>query len=225
MVAHPVTLFDLDGTLIDPKVGITGSVQYALSQMGIDEPQPEVLTRFIGPPLQESFARYYSLNEAATAQAIAHYRHYFREKGVFQNILYDGIPTLLEALQNQGRTVMVATSKPTVFAEQIIDKWGLTRYFNQIVGSFLDGTRASKTEILQFCVEQFPDVRRASFVMIGDREHDVMGARNTGMDSVAVTYGYGSLQELQLAVPTHVVHSVAELSDWLLQDSMRAPRD
>ena len=188
-------LFDLDGTLSDPKIGITRSVQFALSKMGITEENLDNLDSFIGPPLQQSFSDYYSFNEAQTQTAITFYRERFSEVGMYENTLYDHIPALLRELKDNGHTLVVATSKPTVFAEEILNYFAIHHHFDLIVGSNLDGTRTAKTEIIQYILDHFSRHPCEDFIMIGDRKHDIIGAHNTGMDSVGVLYGYGSAEK------------------------------
>ncbi|WP_226683001.1 HAD family hydrolase [Sutcliffiella horikoshii] len=216
MAEYKIILFDLDGTLSDPKEGITKSVQYALAKMGIVESDTDRLETFIGPPLQVSFAEYYGLDEKQSIRAIDFYRDRFKEKGMFENVLYPDISLLLEALNECCFILVVATSKPTVFAEQIIKYFELEKYFQLIVGSNLDGTRASKTEIIQYILDKYSEFNRGDFVMIGDRKHDIIGAKNTGIDSIGVTYGYGSQEEIRDAEPTCIVSSIDQLKDMLL---------
>ncbi|ART75016.1 phosphoglycolate phosphatase [Sutcliffiella horikoshii] len=216
MAEYKVILFDLDGTLSDPKEGITKSVQFALENMDIVEPSIDRLETFIGPPLQVSFAEYYGLDGIESKRAIGFYRERFKEKGMFENVLYPDISLLLEALKERGFVLVVATSKPTVFAEQIIKYFELEKYFQLIVGSNLDGTRSSKTEIIQYILDKYTDFNRSDFVMIGDRKHDIIGAKNTGIHSIGVTYGYGSQEEIRDAEPNYIVSSIDDLMGLLL---------
>lgn len=216
MDKYKVILFDLDGTLSDPKVGITKSVQYALQKMGFDEPDMDKLECFIGPPLQVSFAEYYNFDEVQIQKAIDLYRERFKEKGMFENELYSNIPLLLYSLKEKGFTLVVATSKPTVFTEQILEHFNIEQYFELVVGSNLDGTRTSKTEIIQYILDKYTEHKLDNFIMIGDRKHDIIGANNTGIDSIGVTYGYGSFDELSHSKPTHIVNSVNQLNDILM---------
>ncbi|MBO1511254.1 HAD family hydrolase [Metabacillus bambusae] len=218
MDKYKIILFDLDGTLSDPKVGITKSVQYALHKMDIFEPDIDKLECFIGPPLQVSFADYYDFDEVNTKKAIGFYRERFKEKGMFENELYTDIPLLLKSLKEQQFTLVVATSKPTVFSEQILKYFNIDQYFDLVVGSNLDGTRTSKTEIIQYILDKYNDYKLDDYIMIGDREHDIIGANNTGIDSIGVTYGYGSFDELSHSNPTYIVKSVNQLKD-ILQGS------
>ncbi|KMJ57245.1 5'-nucleotidase [Bacillus sp. LL01] len=216
MEKYKIILFDLDGTLSDPKEGITKSVQYALEKMAIAEPDTDKLECFIGPPLQVSFAEYYGFDEMKSKSAIDLYRDRFREKGMFENVLYPNISLLLAALKESGYLLVVATSKPTVFAEQIIKYFNIEQYFQLIVGSNLDGTRSSKTEIIQYILDKYTNYKHSDFIMIGDRKHDIIGAKNTGIDSIGVTYGYGSLDEIRDAEPTYIAKSVDQLMDILV---------
>lgn len=226
MEKYQLILFDLDGTLTDPKKGITKSVQYALARFGIYEEDLDNLKKFIGPPLKNSFMEYYSFDEKKAWQAVLYYREYFSHKGIFENTVFDGIPELLRELNSQGRRVVLATSKPTVFAEQILEHFQLRPYFYGIVGSNLDGSRVVKSEVIQEALRigcaglknNRLTINPANWnpVMIGDREHDIDGARDNGIDAIAVSYGYGSLAELEGAEPTHIVDSVAGLRNLLL---------
>lgn len=221
MDKYKVILFDLDGTLSDPKVGITKSVQYALQKMGFNETDMDKLECFIGPPLQVSFAEYYNFDKVQTQQAIDLYRERFKVKGMFENELYSNIPLLLNSLKETGFILVVATSKPTVFAEQILEHFNIEKYFELIVGSNLDGTRASKTEVIQYILDKYNEYKLDDFIMIGDRKHDIMGANNTGIDSIGVTYGYGLFEELSHSNPTHIVENVNQLKDILIGSQVK----
>ncbi len=213
-------LFDLDGTLTDPKVGITKSVQYALKKMGIDEQNLENLTCFIGPPLHVSFAEYYGFDEEQTLSAVGYYRERFKEKGMFENVLYEGIAPLLQKLKEQQHTLVVATSKVTLFAEEILKHFELDEYFDLVVGSNFDGTRSAKAEIIQFILDAYHQHEKEEFIMIGDRKHDIIGANVTDISSIAVAYGYGSIEELTESQPTQLVESVEELTELLVGSSI-----
>ena len=203
-------LFDLDGTLTDPREGITRSVQYALSKLGIDEPDLVALEHFIGPPLLQCFMSSYDLDEATGWQAVNHYRERFKVTGLYENRVFDGIEPLLGALVEQGRTLYIATSKPTVFAEEIARHFGFARYFKRIYGSELDGTRTNKVELLAHLLESeglAPD----SALMIGDRKHDLIGARSNGLHAAAVGYGFGSREELAGEAPAYHFDTLVQL--------------
>ena len=211
MTGYDVILFDLDGTLTDSKIGITKSVQYALSKFKIREDNLDNLESFIGPPLSESFQKYYGFEPSQAQDAVDFYREYFSTSGMYENAVYPGIPDLLADLKSKRKELIVATSKPTVFANQILNAFNLYQYFTIVVGSHLDGTRTSKTEIIAHALSMLGKPKEHSTVMIGDREHDVIGAQGNAIESIAVTYGYGSLLELQRANPTHLAHAVEDI--------------
>ena len=195
--------FDLDGTLTDPKIGITRSIQYALDKLGHpDIPSEDELTWCIGPPLRASFTKLLG-GEDASDRAVSLYRERFADIGIFENSLYAGIADILTAVARPGRRLFVATSKPGVFAERIIDHFGLRGHFERVFGSELDGIRSDKTHLLEYALrETSVDPSRA--IMIGDRSHDIVGARNNGMSAIGVLYGYGSREELTEAGARHV---------------------
>lgn len=219
-------LFDLDGTLTDPKVGITTCVQYALRSLGIEEPDLDKLEPFIGPPLKESFMQFYGLDEAQALAAVEKYRERFKDIGLFENEVYKGIPKMLRTLRDMGMHLAVASSKPTVFVERILKHFHLEAYFEAIVGSELDGTRVNKDEVVQEALNRLfkgEPIERQQVYMIGDRKFDVEGAKAQGIESVAVAYGYGDVEELKEAKADYIVYSVGELKNFLLRDS-RAER-
>lgn len=214
-------LFDLDGTLTDPKVGITTCVQYALKAFGIEETNLDKLEPFIGPPLKDSFMQFYHMSDEQAESAVEKYRERFRDIGLYENEVYIGIPEMLKKLQKKGMHLAVASSKPTVFVERILEHFGMKQYFEVIVGSELDGTRVNKDEVVAEALRQlFGDraVEKDKVYMIGDRKFDVEGARIQGVESVGVSYGYGSLQELQEAGADYIVESPGELSYFLLRE-------
>lgn len=204
-------MFDLDGTLTDPKVGITTSVQYALAKFGIEVSDRETLVPFIGPPLIESFERYYSFSHEQAVEAVAAYREYFGVTGLYENELYAGIPELLASLKDRGVALGVATSKATVFAEQIVAHFGIAQYFDVVVGSNLDHTRVAKAEVIGYLRSEHLPFQTDRIVMIGDREHDIIGAKAHGLSAIGVTYGYGSRLELETAGAIGVAETVSEL--------------
>ena len=211
MTGYNAVLFDLDGTLTDSKIGITKSVQYALSKFNIREDNLDNLESFIGPPLSESFQKHYGFETSQAQDAVDFYREYFSTSGMYENAVYPGIPDLLADLKSKRKELIVATSKPTIFANQILKAFNLYQYFTAVVGSHLDGTRTSKTEIIAHALSMLGKPKTSSTVMIGDREHDIIGAQGNAIDSIAVTYGYGSLLELQCANPTHLAHAVEDI--------------
>lgn len=214
-------LFDLDGTLTDPKIGITTCVQYALKSFGIEEPDLDKLEPFIGPPLKESFMEFYGMDDAQAEVAVEKYRERFKDIGLFENEVYKGIPAMLRTLKAKGMHLAVASSKPTVFVDRILKHFHLDQYFEVVVGSELDGRRVNKDEVVKEALSrlfQRNEVQREEIYMIGDRKFDVEGARAHGIESVAVAYGYGSIEELRAAGADYVVCSVKELQELLLRD-------
>lgn len=215
MTPYRTLLFDLDGTLTDPGEGITASVAYALACFGITPPPREQLYPFIGPPLHESFQRFYGFTEAQSFEAVERYRDYYRERGIWQNLLYPGIETLLPALREAGCTLVLATSKPEVFAQQILEHFRIAPYFSFVAGSNLDGSRTKKGEVIAYALAR-SGAQPEKSLMIGDREHDVLGAREQGLPCVGVLYGYGSCDELTAAGAWRLAESVADLGELLL---------
>lgn len=209
-----VILFDLDGTLIEPAEGITKSVAYALAHFGIEVHDLTTLYPFIGPSLWDSFQRFYGFDRAKADEAVAKYREYFSDRGVFQNTLYEGISGMLEELAAQGRHLALATTKPHIYARRILQHHGIASFFTFVSGSELSGERSDKAELIAhaFAAMGVADGTRA--VMVGDRVYDVQGARAMGIDSVGVLYGYGSREELLGA--TYIADTVADLEKQLL---------
>ncbi len=208
--AIDTVFFDLDGTLTDPKIGITGSIQYALARFNITVPTQDELTWCIGPPLHASFKALLGTSNSDADLAVAFYRERFGEVGLFENTLYAGVEDVLTAVAASGRRLFVATSKPHVFADRIIDHFGLRPHFGRVFGSELDGTRVHKTDLLRYALEETcTDPARA--IMIGDRKHDIIGAANNGIGSIGVLYGYGSREELITAGAMHLCATPAEI--------------
>ena len=212
-------LFDLDGTLTDPKEGIINAVLYVLEKMGIEEVNISELDSFIGPPIQQSFADRYNMNEIEVERAVFYFREYLKQSGLLENKVYDGITALLQELKDAGNRLFVATSKPTVFAKQVIEHFQLTSFFEEIVGSNLDGTRIKKEEIIAHILQTNEELQKEEMVMIGDRKHDVIGANSNGIASIGVLYGYGSENELSDAGAIHIVKDVEELQSFCIENS------
>lgn len=205
-------LFDLDGTLTDPKEGITRCVEYALNKFGITVDHLDLLLPYIGPPLYDSFVQIQGLPEEQAAQAVVYYRERYSTIGMFENSVIPGIPQLLETLQGMGYTLYVATSKPTVFAEEILRHYGLDGYFKHVAGSNLDGTRSKKREVIQYVLDQNA-ISPEEALMIGDREHDIIGAKGCGVVSVGVLFGYGSEEELSSSGADYIASTVEEIQE------------
>ena len=190
-------LFDLDGTLTNPFTGITKCISYALDILGRESPPKESLHWCIGPPLKDSFAKLLdSADDAIIAKAVAFYRERFSTVGLFENEVYDGIPEALEALRENGHTLYVATSKPAVYAERIVAHFGLHRYFKGVFGSKLDGTRSDKTRLISHILKR-ELIAPSETTMVGDRVHDIVGAKENGIFGFGVLWGYGTKDELE----------------------------
>ncbi|MEF7655331.1 HAD family hydrolase [Bacillus thuringiensis] len=213
-------LFDLDGTLTDPKEGIVNSVLYALKKLGIEELHINDLHSFIGPPIQQSFVERYNMNEGEVERAVFYFREYLKQRGLLENNVYEGIPNLLKQLKDTGNRLFIATSKPTIFAEQVIEHFQLTNYFEDIIGSNLDGTRIKKEEIIAHILQTNEELNKEEIVMIGDRKHDIIGANQNGIASIGVLYGYGSETELTEMGATHIANDVKELHHLCLENSL-----
>jgi phosphoglycolate phosphatase len=204
-------LFDLDGTLTDPKVGITRSIQFALSALNYPVPEQDDLLWCIGPPLHQSFAQLLQTADAALVdRAITLYRDRFSTVGLFENALYPKIPRVLQVLRGLGYRCFVATSKPQVFAQQIVKHFELTQLLNGIYGSELDGTRSDKGELIQYVLER-EKLASQECVMVGDRSHDMIGAKRHGLTAIGVTYGYGTTAELIANGVDYIAHTPEEL--------------
>jgi phosphoglycolate phosphatase len=213
-------LLDLDGTLTDPREGILNCMRHALTLLDEPCPSDDELERFIGPPLQASFATLFGADSPRIAKAVALYRQRFSSVGLLENRLYPGIPDTLRRLIAQGATLFVATSKPTVFAKQIIDHFGLARDIQAVFGSELDGTRSDKTELIAHILAK-QSLSRDATCMVGDRAHDVRGARNNGVIAIGALWGYGTRTELLDAGAAALCETPDDLCD-ILSSSSRA---
>lgn len=209
-------LFDLDGTVADNGEGICKSAQYALDFFGIHHEPVENLRRFVGPPLQESFQVLYGFSPEEAKAAVEKYRERYRVKGVYENKLYPGIPALLEELSRRA-VVCLATSKPEVFSRKILEMGDVLPYFTRAVGSELDGRRTDKAEVIQEVLRQLGNPDRAQAVMVGDRKHDILGAKACGVESIGVAYGFAPERELEEAGADHIVPTVEALRGLLWQ--------
>ena len=210
-------LWDLDGTLTDPKEGITRSVQYALHRLNRPCPPLDDLEWVIGPPLRQALQDLLATDDPALAgQALSLYRQRYGETGMYENTPYPGIAGLLADIQARGGHNVLATAKPLVFAEKILAHFQLERYFSLIMGSGLNGEFVEKPDLIQEILRRLPEADRHTTVMIGDRRYDVEGARQNGIDVISVAYGYGSLPELHAAAPDGIALSVDHLRELLL---------
>ena len=223
-------LFDLDGTLTDPMIGITSSVKYALSYFNIEVEDLRSLCPFIGPPLKTSFKDFYQFTDEQADVAIAKYREYFSKQGIFENTLYQGIDELLRLLTENEMKIYLATSKPQPFAQQILEYFHLESYFTFVGGSTFDGSRSEKANVIQYVLDSTDIKTRSDVVMIGDRKYDIKGAKANNIDSIGigfpgvvtsegrigVLYGYGDEEELANAGANKIVTDIKELSSFLL---------
>lgn len=208
---YSYVLFDLDGTVTDPEEGITKSVQYALQHFSIEVQERRELYKFIGPPLKDSFMEFYGFTEQQAGEALLKYRERFEVTGWRENVVYDGMEKLLRHLRRRGKRIMLATSKPEVFAEQILVYFGLRDYFDFVGGASLDGRRNNKADVIRYVLDANGISSREKAVMVGDRKFDILGAKEFGLETVGVLYGYGDWEELTTAGADHLVGSVAEL--------------
>ncbi len=208
-------LFDLDGTLTDPGKGITNSVAYALSKYGIEIEDRTKLYKFIGPPLTESFQKFYGFSAEESEKCVEYYREYFKPKGIFENEIYEGIEEMLIELKSKGKKVYLATSKPEIFAKQILDHFGIAKYFDFVGGATLDGTRSKKADVIKYVLENAEITDLAHTVMIGDREQDIKGGKAVGIDTIGVLFGYGDRPELDTAGATHIAETVGDIIKYI----------
>ena len=214
---YDIILFDLDGTLTDSAPGILNSVRYACRKLGLEMPSETTLRKFLGPPLIDSFRQLVGLSDAEADRAVSAFREYFPTKGLFENEVYPGIPALLADLKAAGKTVLIATSKPEEFAKRIMEHFNLAQYCDFICGATLDETRTDKAEVIAYALETAGITDKSRVVMVGDREHDVLGAKKNGLPCVGAVYGYGSAEELTAAgadalaeVPEDILRYVQE---------------
>lgn len=211
MKNYDIILFDLDGTLVDSGLGITNSVIYALEKFGIKVNDRTSLYKFVGPPLHKSFENFYGFTPEKAMQAVEYYREYYKDKGIFEVKMYAGIKNTLEKLYSADKTLLVTTSKPEVFAKKILEHLGIAKYFKIIAGANLDGTRTIKSEVISYAFKQCKITDLSKVIIIGDREYDVFGAKEIGIDSMGVLYGYGSEEELKNAGATYLAKSAADI--------------
>ena len=203
---YKAIFFDLDGTLTESGEGITKSVQYALEKLGVSAPELEPLKVFVGPPLLEQFMKY-----------AGYYRERYSEKGMYENTVYPGVENTLAELKRRGYRLAVASAKPTFYVTQIMDHFNLSRYFEVIAGTDLNGPKVTKSQVIEEALERMSlSDHRDQVIMVGDREHDILGARRCGIQCVAVSYGYGSIEELEKAQPLQIVASADELLNFFV---------
>ena len=205
---YNVFLFDLDGTITDSAPGIMNSIRYALDKMGEPIPGEAVLRKFIGPPLWQSFEEFCGLSKERAEYAVECYREYYKDKGIFENSLYSGVEEFIKELKKSGKEVYLATSKPTVFANRILEYFDVLKYFDGVVGSNLDGSMTDKAEIIGEVLKMTPEKDLGRIIMYGDRNYDVIGAHKNGIACVGVLFGFGSREELSEAGAEFIVEKL-----------------
>jgi phosphoglycolate phosphatase len=215
MLNYQYLLFDLDGTLTDSAPGVTNSVMYALKKYAIAVSDRNQLLKFVGPPLWESFEKYYGFSKEEAKTAVEYYRGYYKNQGIYENALYPGIEDLLKTLISGGKTLIIATSKPQVFAQQILEYFDIAKYFTFIAGSNLDGALVKKDEVILHALQNCSIVDKSRVIMIGDRHHDIIGAKKVGIHSMGVLYGYGDRRELEEAGAEYIVETVSDIGKTL----------
>ena len=212
---YKAILFDLDGTLTDSGEGITKSVQYALERIGKPEPDLQKLRVFVGPPLIEQFEEYAGIDEKTARRAVEIYRERYAPIGIYENELYPGIEDMLAGLKNRGYKIGIASSKPENFVKIVAEYFHIESYFDEIVGSEPEGGRTNKTEVIEEALRRMGLTdHRDQVIMVGDKEHDVFGARRAGLECIAVSYGYGTKEELENARPLKILNSAEEILDF-----------
>jgi phosphoglycolate phosphatase len=208
-------LFDLDGTLTDPYLGIINSVKYALDKFNIIEVNDNKLKLFIGPPLEKSFMGYYKFNKNDTIKAIEYYREYYSEKGIYENKLYQGIDIVLQELNNKNINCIVATSKLEKYAIKVLQYFNIKKYFRYVVGSNLEGTLSVKEDIIKHIIEKYK-LEKKKTIMVGDRKYDIDGANKNGIASIGVLYGYGTKEEIERAKPTYICNGIDDMMEIII---------
>lgn len=212
-------LFDLDGTITESGPGIINSVYYALTKMGYEVTDKDDLKKFIGPPLTDSMQKYYGMNEEEALQAVVYYREYFSETGIFENSVYNGFIEALKALKEQGKILAIATSKPEEYAKRIADKFGFTDYFKGIYGATMDGSLVKKADVIHYALKSLgiSEKEYTQVLMVGDRNHDILGAKANGLDSMGVLYGYGDREELEAAGADYLAETPQDVAKLILK--------
>ena len=209
-------LFDLDGTLTNPADGITNSVAYALDKFGIAVDDKKSLYKFIGPPLADSFQNFYGFSKEQSYKAIEYYREYFKVLGIFENEVFKDTIYMLSTLKKAGKRIILATSKPDKFALQILEHFNLTEYFDYTACATMDEKLCQKADIIKCAIDGYPVKDLSQAIMVGDREHDVLGANKAGIDSIGVLYGFGDYNELKQANATYIVKDMKQILEIVL---------
>lgn len=215
-MGYKYILLDLDGTVTDSAEGVINSVAYSLEKLGYPVKDKRTLMKFIGPPLTESFKDFYNFDDETTRLGVEYYREYYSVTGIFENKLYPGIEHLLKTLKSNGKTVILATSKPEVYAKRILDRFGVSEYFDLIAGSTLDAERNTKTDVLRYALKAADINSHDEALMVGDRKHDILGARDVGIKCAAILYGYGNEAEFKEYGADYIIDTVEKLEKFLI---------
>lgn len=210
--------FDLDGTLTDPAEGITNSFIYALKYFGLPLPDYQTLCTFIGPPLPDTFKNEFHFTDEETNLAVQKYREYFSQKGLFENKIYPGIKNLLEKLKEEGKTLVVATSKPEEYSKKILEHFDLASYFDLICGSLMDESRSKKEEVISYAISSFSITDLRKVLMIGDRKYDILGAHANNIKACGVLYGYGKRLEFIESKADYICENISQLEELCLKN-------
>lgn len=216
MKSYDIILFDLDGTLTDSKLGITNAIMFALEKFNIKVKERSELFKCIGPPLVYSFSTFFNFSKEDTEKAVKYYREYYSDKGVFENEVYEGIEDLLKVLKENGKRIYLTTSKPEFYARKILEHFCLDKYFDYIGGASMDGSINTKEEVIRYVFDTCGIKNISDVVLIGDRKHDVEGAKAVGIDTIGVLFGYGSFEELKEAGATYIAKDTEEVKRILL---------
>jgi phosphoglycolate phosphatase len=211
-------LFDLDGTITDSIEGITNAIVYARKKYDIEITDRSELQKFIGPPLVSSFKNFCGFSEEEAKEAIVYFREYYSTKGIFENTIFKGMDKLLTKLKSENKILIVATSKPETYARKILKHLEMDKYFTFIAGASFDATRTEKSDVIAYAMKSCRITDLSLVLMVGDRKHDIMGSKETGIDSVGVLFGYGDRKELESAGATYIVETVGDLGNLLIID-------
>ncbi len=212
---YDIVLFDLDGTIINSENGILNSIEYALGKYGAEMPKRSTLNFFLGPPLDDSFSKLLKISKQDAEILVKYYREYYREKGIFEIQLYDGVEDLLKEIKTSCRKVVLATSKPEEFAKKILKHLNIDKYFDVIAGATFDNTRSEKPDVIAYALKRVGVMNNNSAIMVGDRKFDCEGAAELGLDSIGVLYGFGSREELETAGATYLAETATDVYKYL----------
>ena len=215
-MSYKYILFDLDGTLTDPSLGITNSIAYALKKNNIEPPEREKLYKYIGPPLIDSFMEDYGFSHDGAVKALWDYREYYEEAGIFENSVYEGIEDLLKSLYESGKKIYLATSKPEIYAVQILEHFNLAQYFTFIAGNTMAEDRHHKVDVINYLYTERPEIEKQKAIMVGDRNYDVNGAHGAGIKCIGVLFGFGDEAEMKEANADFIAPKVSDLKNILL---------